>query len=161
MEEIRERRDEETVARQGPGVYRLAFAQLRSRADADDVFQEVFLRYVEKEPVFESPEHEKAWFLRVTLNCCRNVWRAPWHRRHVPLDENLPFETRDEWGLHQKLCSLPPKYRVVLHLFYWEDMPTAQIAEITGAKPAAVRKQLERARAMMKEIIEEEGLQNV
>ena len=69
MEEEKRQRDEEIVARQGPRVYRLAFAQLRSKADAEDVFQEVFLRYVEKEPAFESQEHEKAWFLRVTLNC--------------------------------------------------------------------------------------------
>lgn len=161
MDEKARRRDEEVVARQGPRVYRLAFAQLRSRADAEDVFQEVFLRYVEKGPEFDGPEHEKAWFLRVTLNCCRNVWRAPWRRDHMPLDENLPFETRDQWGLHQELLKLPQKYRVVLHLFYWEDLPTGEIAKITGSSPGAVRKQLERARRMVKEIIEEEGLENV
>ncbi|NBK78223.1 sigma-70 family RNA polymerase sigma factor [bacterium D16-76] len=155
------RRDEEIVARQGPRVYRLAFAQLRSKADAEDVFQEVFLRYVEKLPEFESPEHEKAWFLRVTLNCCRSLWRSAWHKRSVPLDENLPFETRDQWGLHQELLRLPKKYRAVLHLFYWEDMSTAEIAKVTGSTPAAVRKQLERARGMMKELIEKEGLGNV
>lgn len=155
------RRDEEVVARQGPRVYRLAFAQLRSKADAEDVFQEVFLRYVEKLPEFESPEHEKAWFLRVTLNCCRSLWRSAWHKRSVPLDENLPFETRDQWGLHQELLRLPKKYRAVLHLFYWEDMSTAEIAKVTGNTPAAVRKQLERARGMMKELIEKEGLGNV
>lgn len=155
------RRDEEIVARQGPRVYRLAFAQLRSKADAEDVFQEVFLRYVEKLPKFESPEHEKAWFLRVTLNCCRSLWRSAWHKRSAPLDENLPFETRDQWGLHQELLRLPKKYRAVLHLFYWEDMSTAEIAKVTGSTPAAVRKQLERARGMMKELIEKEGLGNV
>ena len=155
------RRDEEIVARQGPRVYRLAFAQLRSKADAEDVFQEVFVRYVEKLPEFESPEHEKAWFLRVTLNCCRSLWRSAWHKRSVPLDENLPFETRDQWGLHQELLRLPKKYRAVLHLFYWEDMSTAEIAKVTGSTPAAVRKQLERARGMMKELIEKEGLGNV
>ncbi len=154
-------RDEEVVARQGPSVYRLAFAQLRSQADAEDVFQEVFLRFVEKGPEFESPEHEKAWFLRVTLNCCRNVWRAPWRKRDVPLDESLPFETRDQWDLHRELSKLPKKYRAVLHLFYWEDMPAGEIARVTGSTPGAVRKQLERARRMMKELIEEEGLEHV
>ena len=143
---MKARRDEEIVARQGPRVYRLAFAQLRSKADAEDVFQEVFLRYVEKLPEFES---------------CRSLWRSAWHKRSVPLDENLPFETRDQWGLHQELLRLPKKYRAVLHLFYWEDMSTAEIAKVTGNTPAAVRKQLERARGMMKELIEKEGLGNV
>ena len=71
---------EELIARQGPSVYRLAFARLRRRADAEDVYQEVFLRYVEKGPVFEGPDHERAWFLRVTLNACNSLWRAPWRR---------------------------------------------------------------------------------
>lgn len=156
-----DRMDEEIVARQGPGVYRLAFAQLRCKADAEDVFQEVFLRYVEKNPEFEGPEHEKAWFLRVTLNCCRNVWRAPWRRKNVPLEESLPFETPEQRDLHRELLRLPQKYRVVLHLFYWEDLPTGEIARITGSSPGAVRKQLERARRLLKDIIEEEGLENV
>ena len=99
--------------------------------------------------------------MRVKLNCCRSLWRSAWHKRSVPLDENLPFETRDQWGLHQELLRLPKKYRAVLHLFYWEDMSTAEIAKVTGSTPAAVRKQLERARGMMKELIEKEGLGNV
>ena len=78
---------EELIARQGPSVYRLAFARLRRRADAEDVYQEVFLRYVEKGPVFEGPDHERAWFLRVTLNACNSLWRAPWRRLAAPLIE--------------------------------------------------------------------------
>lgn len=152
---------EEVVARQGPSVYRLAFAQMRSKSDADDVFQEVFLRFVEKSPEFENPEHEKAWFLRVTLNCCRNVWRAPWRRKNVPLDENLPFVSQEQWDLHRELLRLPQKYRSVLHLFYWEELSTREIAQITGSSPGAVRKQLERARRLLKEILEKEGLENV
>lgn len=161
MENRIDLQDEGMVARYGPAVYRLAFAQLRSKADADDVFQEVFLRYVEKAPEFQGPEHAKAWFLRVTVNCCRDVWRSPWHKRHVPLEEDLPFETREEWDLHQELLKLPAKYRTVLHLFYWEDLSCNEISQITGAKPTAVRQQLSRARSKMKEILEKEGVHNV
>lgn len=160
MDERQRRRDEAVVEEYAPTVYRLAFAQLRSRADAEDVFQEVFLRYVDKAPAFDSKEHEKAWFLRVTLNCCKDLWRAPWRRRNVPLEEDLPFETRDEWGLHQELLRLPKKYRAVLHLFYWEDLPTAEIAKAVGCTPAAVRQRLSRGRALLKELLSEEELQH-
>lgn len=161
MQDRIQAREEELVKEYAPAVYRLAFAQLRSRADAEDVFQEVFLRYVDKSPVFESREHEKAWFLRVTLNCCKDLWCSPWRRRNVPLDMDLPFETRDEWGLHQELLKLPKKYRAVLHLFYWEDLPTAEIAAVVGCSPSAVRQRLARGRNMLKDLLNEEGLQNV
>lgn len=156
-----ENRDNEIVARYGPSVYRLAFAQLRSRTDAEDIYQEVFLRYVDKHPQFESPDHAKAWFLRVTINCCKDLWRSPWQRLRVPLEEDLPFETSEEWGLHQQLKKLPKKYRAVLHLFYWEDLTTGQIAQVLGCKPATVRQRMTRARAMMKDLLTEEETQNV
>ena len=154
-------KDEAVIQQFGPMVYRLAFAQTRSQADADDVYQEVFLRYVEKAPVFHSGDHAKAWFLRVTINCCNDLWRSPWRRRSAPLTEDLPFETREELGLHQELLKLPKKYRAVLHLFYWEDMTTAEIAQVLDLKPAAVRQRLTRARAMLRELLEEEALLHV
>ena len=161
MSKLPPRSDEEIVAEYAPSVYRLAFAQLRSRADAEDIFQEVFLRYVDRSPRFESREHEKAWFLRATLNCCRDLWRSPWRRKHVPLEEDLPFQAQEEWELHQELLKLPKKYRAVLHLFYWEDMSTQEIGKIVGCSPAAVRQRLTRARAMMKDLLTKEELQNV
>lgn len=154
------RSDEAIVAEYASTVYRLAFAQLRNKADAEDVFQEVFLRYVRNSPVFENKEHEKAWFLRVTMNCCKDLWRSPARRRSVPLSEDLPFETRDEWGLHQELLKLPKKYRAVLHLHYWEDMSTAEIASVLNCKPAAVRQRLCRARAKLKDILDKEDFCN-
>lgn len=152
---------EEVIARQGPSVYRLAFAQLRRTADAEDVYQEVFLRYVDKAPVFESPDHERAWFLRVTLNVCKSLWRSPWRRLTGPLTEDLPFEGPEELGLDQELRRLPQKYRTVLHLYYWEDLPTEAIAELTGCKPATVRQRLARARRRMKDLLTEEELTDV
>ncbi len=151
-------RNEAAVREHGPSVYRLAFSQLRSRQDAEDVYQEVFLRYVEKAPAFQSQEHEKAWLLRVTLNCCRDVFRAPWRKRNVPLDEaqDLPFTTQAEWDLHRELMKLPKRDRAVLHLVYWEGLSTAEAASILNCKPAAFRQRLVRARAKLKKILDEE-----
>ena len=82
---------EQLVSVYGDMVYRLAYAQTRSRHDADDIFQEVFLQTVRKKPVFDSEEHEKAWLLRVTLNCLKSHWRMAWRRHDTPLDDCIPF----------------------------------------------------------------------
>ena len=67
-------------------VYRIAFSYCRNRSDADDVFQEVFLRYFRKAPVFKNAEHEKAWLIRVTVNCSKSVLMSPW-RKHGKVKE--------------------------------------------------------------------------
>ena len=81
---------EEAVSLYGDTVYRLAYAKTGSRADADDIYQEVFLRYLRAKPALESANHAKAWFLRVTLNCMKSFWGSPFRRRSVPLDETMP-----------------------------------------------------------------------
>lgn len=137
-------------------VYKLACSQISSQSDAEDVFQEVFLRYIRKRPVFESKAHEKAWFIRVTINCCRKVWASPFQIRKRSLEQEIPDTTSMEkldqtlW-LRQALLKLPKKYRLVIHLFYYENLSTNQIAKITDKKESAVRMQLTRARRLLKD----------
>lgn len=141
---------EEVVRAYADTVYALAFSQLRSRTDADDVFQEVFLAYVRKKPVFESPEHQKAWFLRVTLNCCKKLWRGRRRWKTEPLEAAVSLATPEETEIFAELSRLPEKYRVVLHLFYFEDMTTEEIARVVEASPGAVRTRLSRGRELLK-----------
>jgi len=149
---------EETVKRYSDLVYRLAVSQMRNKSDADDVYQEVFLRYFRSSPEFDSEEHRKAWFLRVTLNCCKKQWASPWRKRMVPLEERKDFffPTPEESGLREQLLRLPAKYRAVLHLFYYEDMSIEETARILNRKPSTVRTQLTRARRLLKEYFEDE-----
>lgn len=158
MNAIDRERSEAAVREYGAAVYRLAFSQLQNIADTEDVFQEVFLRYVEKAPVFQGQEHEKAWLLRVTLNCCRDLFRSPFRRRRTALEEaeNLPAWDAEETHLREQLQKLPKKDRAVLHLFYWEDMTTEQMALALGCQPAAARQRLKRARTKLKKLLEEE-----
>lgn len=137
-------------------VYRLAFAGTKNRADADDIFQEVFLRYVRKPPLFQSREHEKAWLIRVTINCCKSFWKSP-ARSHLPLpEEEFPAPEPEREGLEEFLLRLPEDYRVVIHLFYYEDLSTARISRLLGRKESTVRMQLTRARRLLKEYMEGE-----
>ena len=148
---------EQLIYDYGNTVYRLAYAQTRSQHDADDIFQEVFLRVAQHRPVFDSEAHEKAWILRVTLNCLKSHWRAAWRRHDVPLDERIPFPAPEERALDNALRQLSPKYRAAVHLFYYEGYSAEEIARMTGEKPSTIRTRLTRARAQLRDLLKGES----
>ena len=135
----------------GDMVYRLALAQTPSSHDADDVFQEVFLRYLRSAPVFREEEHRKAWLLRVTVNCCKKLHGSFWRKHMVALSEAIPAQNQEEGELLALLEGLPPKYRAVLHLYYYEGYDTGEIAVILDRSPNTVRSQRARGRALLRD----------
>lgn len=137
-------------------VYRLAYARTGSKQDADDVYQEVFLRYLKKRPRFESEEHRKAWMLRVTINCTNSFLSSRWRKNRTELPEDLPFMDRRQQDLHMELQRLPVKYRDVIHLFYYEELSVEEIGRALRRKPSTVRTQLTRAREMLRRFMKEE-----
>ena len=150
-------RAEELLERYAGLVYRLAFARTRRRDAADDIFQEVFLRYLTKAPAFTSEDHRKAWLLRVAVNCANRFHASPWRRRTEPLSEALSVPAPEGEDLWEELRRLPEKDRTVLHLYYYEDMTTEEIAQMLDRNPATVRSQLLRASAKLKKLLVEEG----
>lgn len=148
---------ESVVRRYVPMVYRLALAQVRGRCDAEDIFQEVFLRYFRSAPVFSEEEHRRAWLIRVTVNCAKKFWTSAWMRRTVPLEEAEGlFQETEDTLLWEQLQLLPGKYRAVLHLFYYEQLSVGEIGKLLGEKPATVRTQLTRARRLLRKQLKEE-----
>lgn len=146
------------LARQfAPAVYRLAYARTGSRADAEDVMQEVFLRLVRSGPAFHNQEHAKAWLLRVAANCVGDLFRSPWRRRVAPLDENLPASQEPEaGGVLEAVLKLPTKYRIPIHPYYYEELSVAEIAVALGKKEATVKTWLHRGRALLRQWLGEE-----
>lgn len=130
-------------------LYRAALAILGDAHEAEDAVQDAFLRCLEKEPDFESPAHEKAWLLRVTVNGCKSRLRSPWRRRTAPLLDTYPAAGPEEQSLMETIGKLPAKDRTVLHLYYYEGYQTAEIAEMTGWREGTVRSRLTRARAKL------------
>jgi len=147
---------EGVILRHSNMVYRLATSQMKTKFDADDVYQEVFTRYIRKNPCFQSQEHEKAWFIRVTINCCKTAWSSAWRRRTAPLDETMPYLQRQPQSLIDELQKLPQKYRTVVHLHYYEDMSVEKISKAIGKSRSAVKMRLSRAREMLRGILEED-----
>ena len=141
----------------GKTVYRLAYSQTRSVADAEDIYQEVFLRYFRKRPEFESEEHRKAWLLRVTLNRTRSLFASAWFRKTVPLEACAAFAAPEERKLDEALRQLNQKDRTLLHLFYYEQLSTKEMAQILNRKESTVRTQLTRARRRLAEIMKGEA----
>ncbi len=143
------------VAEYGPCVWRLSMAQLCNQADAEDVYQEVFLRLIRHNPAFENPTHQKAWFIRVTVNCCKDQLKKR-HRQDVTLEDwdQPTIDPEGNVALGIALEELPERYRALIHLYYYEGYRTEEIARILGMNPSTVRSSLKRARKRLKDFME-------
>ncbi len=147
---------EETVKTYENALYRAALAILGDAQEAQDAVQDAFLRYLEKAPDFASPEHEKAWLLRVAVNGCKSRLRSPWRRLRSPLLESFPAATAEEVGVLEAVQALPAKDRAAIHLFYYEGYQAAEIAAMTGEAEGTVRSRLSRARAKLRRLLGED-----
>ena len=145
----------------GPMVYHLAYARTGSRADAEDVVQEVFVKLLRARPVFHDRAHCRAWLLRVAANCAQDLFRAPWRKRERPIEEAEHLHVADHipepGGVLEAVLSLPESYRLPVHLFYYEGLSIREIAGVLGKREGAVRTSLTRARALLRDKLKEEG----
>lgn len=141
-------------------VYRAAFAYCRNSADAEDITQETFIKRFQTDVSFPDDKAEKAWLMKVAANKCRDMFRSARYRyfyNSVPLDEaNLVYETPEESAVYHAVMELPPKYRLVIHLYYYEGYSVAETAKIIGRSETAVQTQLYRARKLLKESLGKE-----
>lgn len=139
-------------------VFRVAYSYLRSKADADDVTQEVLIRLYRSDQTFESEEHVKHWLIRVTVNCCKNIFRAPWRKTEdiVDYENTLTFPEPEDHALFDAVMGLDRSYRVPILLYYYEGYSQKEIAELLSLPEQTVRTRLFRAREKLKKILTEE-----
>ena len=150
-----ERETNEAIERYGDTVRRLCMLHLKNEADTEDIFQTVFLKYLLHTADFESREHEKAWFIRVTINACRDVLRSVFRRRTVSLEEirELPASEGEGGEVLRAVLSLPPKYREVVYLHYYEGYTAPEIGGILGRNVNTVYTDLTRAREKLRTML--------
>ena len=144
---------QDAVANYSKSIARAAFTYLKNTADAEDITQEVFLALLEKQPHFESEEHLKAWLLRVAINKSKNALKSGWFTRTQPLFEALPALSPQENEVLSCVISLDEKYRIPIHLFYYEGYSIEEIGKILRLNPATVGTRLARGRALLKKMI--------
>lgn len=136
-------------------ILRLAYTYLNHTQDAQDICQTVFLKLLEKAPAFASPAHEKAWIIRTTANACKDLLKSPWRQRSQSLDVGLevPAPQAGDGSVLEAVNQLPPHYRAVIYLFYYEGYQAAEIGQILGIPTATVHTRLARGRTKLKELL--------
>lgn len=146
--------NEAVLKRNGDTVYRIAYIRTNNKYDAEDIMQDVFLRFVKKQPIFDSSEHEKAWFIRTTINRTNSFFTSAWRRNTVPLDDSLPFSEKEkEDSMLDIVLSLPKDIATAIHLHYYENMSVHDIAATMNKSESAVKSLLFRGRKRLKSIL--------
>lgn len=144
------------IERYSDTVRRLCMIHLKNYADTEDIFQTVFLKYVLSSVSFESEEHEKAWIIRVTINACKDLLKSFFRSRTVSLEQVLdqpaPLAPEHREVL-EAVLALPPKYKDVVYLHYYEGYTAPEIGRILGKNVNSVYTLLTRARQLLKETL--------
>lgn len=139
-------------------LFAAAFQVCGNAADAEDAAQEALLRYHISEKQFESEQHIRAWLLRVAINCAKNVSRSFFRRNTVPLEDymdSLEFDSGESREIFREVMNLPETYRLVIHLYYYEDYSVAEIGRILGLTESNVKVRLSRGRQKLKKALQE------
>ena len=150
---------EDAFRQYGDRVFSAAFSVSGNLEDADDAVQNTFLKYCAYDKEFADKEHLRAWLLRVAINEAKDQRRSFWQKHKVSLEdymETLTFREPEDKSLFEAVMALPVKYRVVVHLFYYEDYSIAQMAQILHTREGTVKSQLSRGRQLLKNRLLEE-----
>ena len=147
----------EICTKYGDRLYAAAFNITRQRQDAEDAVQEALLRLYRSDKEFESEEHVKAWLIRVTINIAKSTCTSFWHRNRVPYEDymdEIPFEEDSDRDLMEAVLSLPDKYRIIVHLYYYEGYKTREIADTLKLSENTVKTRLLQSRKLLKNKLE-------
>lgn len=143
---------EQAVKSYADMVYRLALLHSKNKGEAEDAFQEVFLKLCSHQDSIISEEHLKAWLIRVTINQCRSMAVTVWNQRRVSLDEvpePVADEKEDYSEVYDAVKGLPDKYKQAIHLFYFEEMTISEIASALHKKEATIKTWISRGKKML------------
>lgn len=149
---------EKAVSKYAEDIYRVAFSMIQSKEDAEDILQNVFMKLLMHQKKFDGSDHLRRWLIRVAVNECNSLWTSSWRKR-VELKDisewdmagNASSHNLSEYKeLYAAMHTLPPKLRIVIHLFYYEEYSTREIASLLHILEATVRTRLSRARKLLK-----------
>lgn len=140
-------------------LYAAAFNICQNQMDAEDVVQEAFVQYYTTKKEFENEQHIKAWLIRIVINKAKNITHTFWRKNKCALEdymETLSFPDSSSRNLFEEVMKLPDKYRIVIHLFYYEEYSVREIADILKLSESNVKVRLSRGRALLKASLKEE-----
>lgn len=140
----------ESVVKYSRCIIMVAFTYVKNISDAQDIAQDTFLTYMIKNPTFENKEHEKAWLIRVAINKSKNYLKSPWKKRTTTLKEDLCYMQKEEIYLLEQVLQLDEKYKIPIHLYYYEGYSIEEISKIIGKKTGTIGTLLSRGRKILK-----------
>lgn len=150
---------QELIERYQNNLYAIAFNICKNQADTEDVVQDTLIQYYTTSKDFEDEQHIRAWLIRIVINKAKNTTLAFWQRNRRSLEdyiETLTFENPESENLFEEVLKLPEKYRIVIHLFYYEDYSVREIADILKLSESNVKTRLSRGRSLLKTALKEE-----
>jgi len=157
MGKIRDKIDiENTVEQFSNTIYKIAFSYTKSKEVSEDVMQNVFVRYMTSDKTFEDLEHKKAWLIKVTINECKKYFR--WLTSQFKKESKVLLNdwSNEQYNIYDSIMELPQKYRVVVHLYYYEEFSIKEISVLLKLKENTVMSLLHRARQRLKKVLEVE-----
>lgn len=150
---------EKIVQKYADMIYRIALQNLKNPTDADDIFQEVCMSLLTKNAPLDDAVHIKNWLIRVTINKCSNFKKSLWQSRIDSIDDHTELTAPETQFVMEELSKLPPHYKNIIYLYYYEEYTVPEIAEILSKSKNTINSQLQRARKKLKKILEEGGQQ--
>ena len=150
---------QDLVEKYKQSLYAVSFGIIKNKEDAEDVVQDTFYQYYVSKKEFDNEEHIKAWLLRVAINKSKNTVTSFWKKKKVSIDdyiETLSFDAPESKELFKTVLMLPDKYKIVIHLFYYEDYSVKEISRILGISESNVKVRLNRGRSILKEKLKED-----
>lgn len=148
------------VSRYADMILRISYQYLKQTCDAEDICQSVFVKYLTANLRFQSPEHEKAWIIRTTINACKDHLKSAFFRRTAPLEEAeaiaaAPVQVPDT-DLLEAMKRLPRNYRISIYLYYYEGYSAREIGTMLGKNEATINQYLSRGRRKLRTYLTEE-----
>lgn len=139
-------------------LYGVCLLYLKNKDDAEEAVTESFIKLMESKPVFENDSHEKSYLIKIAVNTCKNLLKSGW-RKNVVHDEDvlMYMTTSEEESIMEEILSLPPKYRVIIYMYYYQGYKAQEIADIMNISLSAVLSRLSRGRKRLKDILTEGG----
>lgn len=139
-------------------LLRIAINRVRNKTEAEDIVQAVFLRFMTRQPKFQSPEHERAWLIRTAINLCLDYDKSASRRTNVPLDDDIAAALPEEnAGVLETVWKLPERDRYIIYLYYFEELAIKEIAALLDERTGTITSRLSRARNKLKLLLKGDG----
>lgn len=145
-----------TIEQYSDTIFKIALSYTKYKDTSEDILQDVLIKYMTDPTDFQGEEHKKAWLIRVTINECKKFFRSVWNTRKIALEDIYPFNEPEKHDVFYAVMELPTKYRIVIHLFYYEGMPISEISTVLNMNENTIRSRLHRGRKILKTILEVE-----